>query len=188
MKAALFATAFAMSFAMAGNAPAQTPAPNSPRAPSDNLLAQAARGVGVKQCLPAVERLSALATSGANAHDILVDWDRAQPDVGPFFSMIGMSLGRHAVAATITAVPQGKGGCTISAERISVAPFTCASIAGVELKGYAASRLLPTFTVYTVRGDAGASVSLIDSPPGCLVIRRHVQYAWQEPGSSPAHR
>lgn len=172
----------ALACALAGNGYAQSS--SSPRA--GNLLETAARGVGVKQCLSAIERLSGLAVAGAADHDVLVDWDRVQPDAGPFFSMVGMSLGRQSVAATITAVPNGQGACTVSAERISVAPYTCESVASAELKGYSVSRLLPTFTVYTAPGDPGASVSLIDTPPGCLVIRRHVQYGWKEPGSPVA--
>jgi hypothetical protein len=163
----------------------QTAQPQGPQ-PQTNLLAEAARELGVKQCLPAVDRLSALAVAGSRTHDVLVDWDRSGPDAGPFFSLMGISYGPQSVAATITAIPQGNGGCTISAERISVAPYTCKSIAEVELKGYAATALLPTFTVYTQKADPGASVSLIDSPPGCLVIRRHVQYRWVDPAATPA--
>jgi hypothetical protein len=159
--------------------------PQGPQ-PQNNLLAEAARDIGVKQCLPAIDRLSALAVAGSQRHDLLVDWDRQGPDTGPFFSLMGISYGPQSVAATIMAVPQGNGGCTVSAERISVAPYTCKSIADVELKGYAATSLLPTFTVYTLKTDPGASVSLIDSPPGCLVIRRHVQYRWVDPARLPA--
>jgi hypothetical protein len=159
--------------------------PQGPQ-PQNNLLAEAARDIGVKQCLPAIDRLSALAVAGSQRHDLLVDWDRQGPDTGPFFSLMGISYGPQSVAATIMAVPQGNGGCTVSAERISVAPYTCKSIADVELKGYAATSLLPTFTVYTLKTDPGASVSLIDSPPGCLVIRRHVQYRWVDPAVAAA--
>jgi hypothetical protein len=163
----------------------QTAQPQGPQ-PQNNLLAEAARDIGVKQCLPAIDRLSALAVAGSQRHDLLVDWDRQGPDTGPFFSLMGISYGPQSVAATIMAVPQGNGGCTVSAERISVAPYTCKSIADVELKGYAATSLLPTFTVYTLKTDPGASVSLIDSPPGCLVIRRHVQYRWVDPAVAAA--
>lgn len=152
--------------------------------PTDNLLPQAAQSVGIRQCLPAIARLSELAVSGSRSHDVLVDWDRTQPDAGPFFSLLGIAYGGQSVAATITAVPQGPDRCTIAAERISVAPYTCQSIAQVELKGYKPTALLPTFTVYTQASDPGASVSLIDSPPGCLVIRRHVQYGWRIPPAS----
>jgi hypothetical protein len=154
-----------------------------------NLAAEAAHAVGVATCLPAITRLSALAVAGSQNHDVLLDWDHAQPDAGPFFSMLGISFGGQSVAATITAIPDVAKGCTVSAERISVAPFTCQSIADVELKGYTATRLLPTFTVYSLAQDPGSSVSLIDSPPSCLVIRRYVQYNWKEPvGARPPSR
>src|SRR5437868_7483366 len=67
-----------------------------------NLLAEAARAVGVKRCLDAVERLSVLAIAGSRNHDVLIDWDRKQPDAGPFFSMMGVSFGQQSIAATIT--------------------------------------------------------------------------------------
>ena len=159
---------------------AQTAAPAAP-----NLLVEAARSLGIQQCLPAVTRLASLAVAGSRMHDVLVDWDRAKPDGGPFFSLLGINYGGQSIAATITTIPQSDG-CTVAAERISVAPYTCQSIAQVELKGYTANALLPTFTVYTRADDPGASVSLIDSPPGCLVIRRHVQYAWKDPAQNPS--
>lgn len=157
-----------------------TDAVPSAKATSQNLLADAARSVGATQCLAAIERLSALATSGSRTHEVLVDWDRKKPNAAPLFSLIGITFPGSIAAASITAVPQAGGECAIAAERISVAPFTCKSIAEVELKGYKASPLLPMFTVYTSPTDPGASVSLIDSPPSCLIIRRHVQYGWQE--------
>jgi hypothetical protein len=161
---------------------AQPAAPQQPQQPR-NLLADAARGVGVKQCLPAVTRLSSLVIAGSRGHDILLDWDHSKPDAGPFFSLLGLTYGAQSAAATITAIPQPNGECTVAAERVSVAPFTCESIAQVELKDYKATRLLPNFTVYTLATDPGASVSLIDSPPSCLVIRRHVQFNWKPPAA-----
>lgn len=145
-----------------------------------NLLAEAARSVGVKQCQPAITRLSALAINGTSAHDVLVDWDRAHPDRGPFFSLTGIEYAGASAAVSITAVPQDGGTCSVSAERISIAPYSCKSIADTELKGYSATPLLPTFTVYVSPAEPGGSVSLVDSPPGCLIIRRYVQYNWTE--------
>lgn len=155
-------------------------AASSSKTTPQNLLADAARSVGATQCLAAIERLSALAISGSRTHEVLVDWDRKKPNTAPLFSLIGVTFPGSIAAASITAVPQAGGECAIAAERISVAPYTCKSIAEVELKGYKANLLLPMFTVYTSPTDPGASVSLIDSPPSCLIIRRHVQYGWQE--------
>ncbi|WP_176992826.1 hypothetical protein [Collimonas sp. OK242] len=154
--------------------------PGAKAAAPKNLLAEAARSVGVKQCQPAITRLSALAINGTGAHDVLVDWDRAHPDRGPFFSLTGIEYAGASAAVSITAVPQGGGACSVAAERISIAPYSCKSIADTELKGYGATPLLPTFTVYVSPDEPGGSVSLVDSPPGCLIIRRYVQYNWTE--------
>jgi hypothetical protein len=160
--------------------------PQTPQ-PAQDKLTSAARDVGVKRCLPAVSRLSALSVQGAGAHDVLLDWDRQHPDAGPLFSLIGMQFPNAGVAASITAVPDETGnGCTVSAERISVAPYTCASIAQQELPGYQATKLLPVYTVYTDPKEPTSSVSLIDSPPGCLVIRRFVEYHWKDPKAAAA--
>ena len=151
-----------------------------PPAPVD-ALAAAATNVGVKRCLPAIARLSSLAVTGSTANDVLVDWDRKNPDIGPFFSLSAVVYRNASIALSLTAVPDAAGGCSVAAERISVAPFTCQSIAQQELASYRSVQLLPTFNVYIDERDPGASVSLIDSPPGCLIIRRHVEYGWKEP-------
>jgi hypothetical protein len=165
--------------------PLQTPSSG----PAPNLVARAARELGVVTCLAAVDRLSSVAIAGSRNHDVLIDWDRAQPDSGPFFSLSGINFAGQSIAATITAIPDTNKGCTVAAERISVAPFTCQSIAEVELKGYTATPLLPTFTVYSSPQDPGSSVSLIDSPPSCLVIRRLVRYGWKDSAAaSPTGR
>lgn len=175
----------AAALALAWGVVCAQPVAPQPQSPSENLLPEAASSVGVKRCLPAVGRLSALAIAGSRSHDILMDWDHANPDGGPFFSLVGVSYGAQSAAATIIVIPQADGSCTLSAERISVAPFTCQSIAQVELKGYQVTQLLPNFNVYTPPNLPGETVSLIDSPPSCLVIRRHVQYGWKAPAIAP---
>jgi hypothetical protein len=182
----IVAAGSAFTLATAQGQPLSDAKPSSKTAAS-NLLAEAARSVGATQCLPAIERLSALAIDGSRSHEVLIDWDRKKPNTAPVFSLIGIAFPGSIAAASITAVPQTGGDCAVSAERISVAPYTCKSIAEVELKAYKATALLPMFTVYTSPSDPGASVSLIDSPPSCLIIRRHIQYGWQEP-TSPATR
>ncbi|WP_255576013.1 hypothetical protein [Comamonas sp. Y33R10-2] len=156
-------------------------------APAPDKLTQAASSVGVKKCLPAINRLAGLAVQGSRSHDVLLDWDRKQPDAGAVFSLIALEFPNAGMAASITAVPDaGAGTCTIAAERMTVAPFTCASIAQAELPGYQMVRLLPIYAVYTDPKEPGSSVSLIDSPPGCLVIRRFVEYHWQNPNAAAA--
>jgi hypothetical protein len=142
--------------------------------------------VGIKRCLPAITRLASLTVQGSRGHDVLLDWDRKRPDAGPMFSLIGIQYPNAGVAASITAIPDDSGACTVSAERISVAPFTCESVAQQELSNYKMTRLLPIYAVYTDEREPTSSVSLIDSPPGCLVIRRYVEYGWRDPASAAA--
>jgi hypothetical protein len=157
--------------------------PQAPQAAPQDTLTRAATSVGIRRCLPAVSRLSALTVQGSRSHDVLLDWDRKRPDAGPMFSLIGIQYPNAGVAASITAIPDEGGGCTVSAERISVAPFTCESVAQQELAGYKMTRLLPIYAVYTDDKEPTSSVSLIDSPPGCLVVRRYVEYGWKDPAS-----
>lgn len=179
-----------LAWAAAGAAFAQgVLVPQAPPAQPQDTLTRAAASVGVKRCLPAITRLSTLTVQGSRSHDVLLDWDRKRPDGGPMFSLIGMEFPNAGVAASITAVPDDSGACTVSAERISVAPFTCASVGQQELSTYKMTRLLPNYTVYTDEKEPTSSVSLIDSPPGCLIIRRYVEYGWRDPaaaGASPA--
>ncbi|MGJ7527895.1 hypothetical protein ACSFB7_19445 [Variovorax sp. GB1P17] len=173
--------------AAAGTALAQgVLVPQAPPAAPQDTLTRAATSVGVKRCLPAITRLATLTVQGSRSHDVLLDWDRKRPDVGPMFSLIGMEFPNAGVAASITAIPDDSGACTVSAERISVAPFTCASVAQQELAGYKVTRLLPIYAVYTDDKEPTSSVSLIDSPPGCLIIRRYVEYGWRDPAAAPA--
>ncbi len=148
--------------------------------PNKNIIGKVARSIGVTQCIAAIDNLGALAVLESQSHDLLLDWDRNQPDKGPFFALLGIAYPGQSVAATITVVPNVSDGCTVAAERISVAAYTCESIAKVELQNFKVTRLLPTFNVYTTISEPGTTISLIDSPPGCLVIRRLVQYGWKD--------
>ncbi|MDM0039030.1 hypothetical protein QTH89_21530 [Variovorax sp. J22G21] len=176
----------ALAWAAAGTALAQgVLVPQAPPAAPQDTLTRAATSVGIKRCLPAITRLSTLTVQGARSHDVLLDWDRKRPDAGPTFALVGMEFPNAGVAASITAIPDDSGACTVSAERISVAPFTCASVGQQELANYKMTRLLPNYAVYTDEKEPTSSVSLIDSPPGCLIIRRYVEYGWQNAAAGP---
>jgi hypothetical protein len=142
---------------------------------------EAARNVGVKACLPAISRLSGMSINGSLGNDVLIDWDRKNPSGGPFFSLTGVEIRDGAYALSIAAVPTSDGRCSFVAERTSIAPYACRVVAQSEMVGYLETRLLPSFAVYTKEGDVGASVTMIDSPPGCLIIRRQVAYEWPSP-------
>ena len=142
-----------------------------------NSLVYAANAVGVRQCMPALTALSALGVQGTTNNDVLFDWDRTRAGNSTVFSLIGLELPGTNAAMSITGVPEADGSCSVSAERISVAPVSCPALAHKELVGYQATKLLPHMMVYTDAKDAGSSVSLIDAQGGCLVIRRYVKFS-----------
>ncbi len=131
--------------------------------------------------------LTNLALDGVRGNDVLLDWDRRKKDSSPVFTLIGLDYPNGGAAFSMTAIPNDKGECSISAERISAAPVACNALAQQELAGYRMTRLLPTMAVYVdPKDDSASTVSLIDSPPGCLVIRRYVSFNWTPPPvSSP---
>ena len=144
------------------------------------VLARAAQTVGVRRCLAAIAVVAQRNGEGATNQDVLLDWDHGAPDASAFFSLTGLEYGPgRSAALSLTTAPEAVGGgCSILAERISAAPVACAEVARTELGGYTGHPLLASITVYVDPGKPRETVTLINSPPGCLVIRRQVQYAW----------
>lgn len=163
----------------AGFAQAQSVLAPPQAARVQNALSTAAANVGLTACKPALDRLSSLAINGTRNNDVLLDWDRKRPATSPVFAMVGLEYPNGGAAMSITTIPDGSGGCSVAAERISSAPIACEAVAGQELNGYRATRLLSNMTVYTDGKDPNSTVSLIDTPPGCLVIRRYVELNWK---------
>ncbi len=158
--------------------PAPPPAPASPPpAPqADTVLAHAAREIGIRRCYAAINVVSARTFAGAGHADVVLDWDRQAPDDAPFFSLTGLDFAHAAAVLSLTTVPQ-PAGCTVLAERISSAPLACRELARTELAGYRASPLVPAVTVYTSPGRARETVTLIEAPPSCVIVRREVRFA-----------
>ncbi len=154
----------------------------APRRGAPDRMSLAARSVGVVRCLPAVRRLSGLELLGASRDDVVLNWDRQFPDASPFFGLMGVvepNTGTH--ATTITAVPGPYGTCTVASERIAWAPESCARLARRELPGYRVAHLLPDMDVLSSPSDVDGTVSLLRAGPGCLVIRRFVDFDWRAP-------
>ncbi|MEM5382912.1 hypothetical protein VSR68_04800 [Paraburkholderia phymatum] len=140
-------------------------------------LSIAAANAGVRQCAPVLGALSSIGGRDARNSDVLFDWDRRRADVAAAFTLVGLEYAQGNAALSLTAVPEADGSCSVAAERIAFDLHACKEIAQRELHGYQATPLLAHMTVYTRAQDRGSSVSLIDSPPGCLTIRRYVKYS-----------
>jgi hypothetical protein len=143
------------------------------------LLAKAAETVGVQRCLAAIAVVSSRANVGATAQDVILDWDHGSPDTQAFFSLTGLEFGPRSAALSLTVVPEAGGGCSIMAERISGAPVACAVVAKSELTGYVGHPLLSTVEVYANPRTPRETVTLVSTPPGCLIIRRQADYNWR---------
>ncbi|WP_042301226.1 hypothetical protein [Paraburkholderia kururiensis] len=151
-------------------------APHTNAAPQ-NSVALAAANIGARQCLSQLTTLSSLGIQNTTGNDVLFDWDRKRGGASSVFSLLGLELPGGGAAMSVTAVPEADGSCSVSAERISVAPVTCKTVAQRELGGYHATPLLAHMTVYSDAKAPSSTVSLIESPPGCLVIRRYVKFS-----------
>jgi len=181
--AALSATAIALA---SPAALAQNVLKSGPAAQVQNALLAALDNVGLRQCRPAMARLATLALDGTIGNDVLLDWDRRRKDQSAVFSLIGLEYVNGGAAMSIAVIPSANGECAVHAERISSAPFPCSVLAQQELNGFRATRLLQNMTVYLDPKDPNSTVSLVETPPGCLVIRRYVDFNWLPPNPAPA--
>ncbi|MXN75246.1 hypothetical protein GR157_10910 [Burkholderia sp. 4701] len=146
-------------------------------APS-TVLAQAARAVGARRCLAAVSQISERMFAQTKHTDIALDWDRGNPDGEPMFSLSGLEYPDTSAVLSLTTAPSPAGGCTIMAERISSAPTPCKAVVRSTLAGYSGTQLVKAVTVYVNPARPRETVTLIDSPPSCLIVRRQVGFNW----------
>jgi hypothetical protein len=149
-----------------------------------NVLSEAARTLGIHQCGPAIDVIAPRVFAGSERQDIVLDWDRNAVDGAPFFSLTGLQYVDGSTLFTLTAVPQFQsqqqpGGCTVLAERISASAMSCRELVRRQLAGYRATPLVRAVTVYTSAARARETVTLVETPPGCLMLRRQVEYARQ---------
>ncbi|KAB0639965.1 hypothetical protein [Burkholderia stagnalis] len=142
------------------------------------VLAQAARAVGARRCLAAVSQISDRMFAQTKHTDVALDWDRGNPDGEPVFSLSGLEYPDASAVLSLTTAPSPAGGCTIMVERISSAPTPCKAVARSTLAGYSGTQLVKAVTVYVNPARPRETVTLVDSPPSCLIIRRQVGFNW----------
>ena len=147
--------------------------------PSDStVLAKSAQQVGVRQCYSAVDRVSARMLAGTQHADVVLDWDRRNPDGEPFFALTGLEYSNAVAVMSLTTMPASAGGCTILVERISSEPQACKAVARSELRDYKGTQLVRAVTVYANPARPRETVTLVDAGSTCLIIRRQVQFRW----------
>lgn len=142
------------------------------------VLAGAATAAGIRRCHSAIDAVSGRMFTGASHVDVMLDWDRTNSDGSPFFSLSGIDFRRDTALLSLTTAPTATGGCAILVERISSAPTTCSAVARSDLSGYRATPLVRAVTVYTNTARPRETITLVDAPPSCLVLRRQVEFNW----------
>ncbi|WP_175947698.1 hypothetical protein [Burkholderia pyrrocinia] len=146
---------------------------------SDSMvLAKSAQQVGVRRCYSAVDKVSARMLAGTQHADVVLDWDRRNPDGEPFFALSGLEYANAVAVMSLTTMPASAGGCTILVERISSEPQACKAVAKSELRDYKGTQLVRAVIVYANPAHPRETVTLVDAPSACLIIRRQVQFRW----------
>ncbi|MCA8023665.1 hypothetical protein LGM98_35305 [Burkholderia metallica] len=158
--------------------PVHAAGPGSTPAVPSTVLAHAAQEIGIRRCYDAVAQVSARVFDRSMRADVLLDWQRANPDSGPLFSLSGIEFSKSSALLSLVTVPGVAGGCSILAERISSASLSCSQVARSELTGYHATQLVKSVMVYTESTRSREVVVLVDAPPSCLILRRQVQFQW----------
>ncbi|WP_321800204.1 hypothetical protein [Burkholderia sp. BCC1988] len=156
-------------------------AASQPLALPSTVLAGAAMRAGVRRCYPMVNAISERTFANTEHADVVLDWDRNDPDGAPFFSMSGLDYGQAAALLSLTTSP-ADAGCAVLAERISSAPLPCKDVARSELAGYRANALVKSVTVYTHPAHPRETVTLLDAPPSCVIVRRQVHFGTRSAG------
>ncbi|WP_338641797.1 hypothetical protein [Burkholderia pyrrocinia] len=146
--------------------------PAAPASRSQTILAQAAQAIGVRRCLATVDQVSDRMFAQVKRPDVALDWDRSYPDGEPVFSLSGLEYQDVSAALSLTMVPSPAGGRTILAERISSAPTSCTEVVRSTLAGYKGTQLVKAVTVYANPKHPRDTVTLVESPPNCVIVRR----------------
>ncbi|MBR8334154.1 hypothetical protein KDW69_21095 [Burkholderia ambifaria] len=140
------------------------------------VLAASAMRAGIRRCYPMLDAVGNATLANTQHADVVLDWNRSNPDSEPFFSLSGLDYGQATALLSVTTAPVAEG-CSVLVERISSAPLRCSEVARSELADYRAAPLVPAVVVYTNPARPRETVTLLDAPPSCVIVRRQVRLA-----------
>lgn len=138
----------------------------------ENVPLQHAQKAGIKQCLPAIQKVSEFLLEGGNhgAHSM---WSTANPDKQVFVSMIERTFSDRSQIYSLFVAPNAAGECPTVYERIIYVPESCIataknSFSNFEYKGELNQR------VTVLSSKNGGDAYLMPISAGCLVVRMEV--------------
>lgn len=138
----------------------------------DTVPVQQAQKAGIKQCLPAVKKVSEFLIEGAS-HGAHGSWVSTRPDKQVYASTVERTLSDGSQILSIVVTPTPTGECATVYERIVYFPESCLATAK------------NTFPAFEFKGELNQRVSILSSKDsgdaylmpianGCLVVRREV--------------
>lgn len=143
-----------------------------PSLAGENIPLQQAQKAGVKQCLPAVRKMSEFLLEGGN-HGAHGTWNAARPDKQVYASMIEKTFSDASQIFSLVVTPNASGECPTVYERIAYFPESCIALAKntlstFEYKGELNQR------VTIMSSKSGGDAYLMPIAAGCLLVRREV--------------
>lgn len=138
----------------------------------ENIPLQHAQKAGVKQCLPAVQKVSEFLLKGDN-HGANSTWSAARPDKQVYASVIERPFSDASQIISLVVTPSASGECSIVYERIAYFSESCIAMAkntlsSFEYKGEVNQRVTRMSSKNS--GDA----YLMPIANGCLLVRHEV--------------
>lgn len=138
----------------------------------ENIPLQQAQKAGVKQCLPAVQKVSEFLLEGGN-HGAQGIWNTARPDKQVYASMIERTFSDASQIFSLVVTPVASGECPTVYERIAYFSESCIATAkntlpSFEYKGELNQR------VTIMSSKNGGDAYLMPIANGCLLVRREV--------------
>lgn len=166
----LVLTGFCLSLGVAPTAWASTETP---------LVALAAKKIGVKVCLEAITKVATDNMAGVVDQNIVVNWNKKDPNGEPFFSMTALGAGEQRAILSITAIPLAQHkGCALMVERIFTSAQLCSVIGNNQLSTFVGGSLIKGVFVYQDPENREETYTLMQNSNNCTVIFRREIPKW----------
>jgi len=136
-------------------------------AQAENLIVKQAKETGMKQCLPAVEKISKFLVGDGKGIGINSTWNPTHPDKQAFSTIIEKNYSDGPVLISLTVTPVPSGQCYVEYEKVMQFNKSCVASSQIFKKAKYKGELN---TDIGVLDNNGVKVFLIPSGSNCLVV------------------
>lgn len=154
-------------------------APTAWASPEAPLVALAAKKIGVKACLEAITKVATDNMVGAVDQDIVINWNKKDPNGEPFFSLTALGAGEQRAILSITAIPLAQHkGCALMVQRVFTSTQLCSDIANNQLSTFVGGSLIKGVFVYQDPENREETYTLMQNSNNCTIIFRREIPKW----------